>query len=77
MIFIIRDEHNEILDQTIAKHVLNVHMNKVEEIRGDIDIQKMRSFFTSFQFPDKFFYFTKFFTGSLMISKGLEHQLGS
>ena len=27
MIFIIKDEHNEARDQTLARHVMNVHMN--------------------------------------------------
>ncbi|KAI8897959.1 MCM2/3/5 family-domain-containing protein [Globomyces pollinis-pini] len=46
LIFIVRDEHNEERDQTIAKHVIGVHMNRdtQEVIEGDLDIQKMRSY---------------------------------
>ncbi|TPX72100.1 hypothetical protein SpCBS45565_g00480 [Spizellomyces sp. 'palustris'] len=47
LIFIVKDEHNEARDQTIARHVLQVHMNTVTRERenvADIDIQKMRSY---------------------------------
>ncbi|KND00835.1 MCM DNA helicase complex subunit MCM5 [Spizellomyces punctatus DAOM BR117] len=47
LIFIVKDEHNEARDQTIARHVLQVHMNTVtreRETAADIDIQKMRSY---------------------------------
>ncbi|KAI9105792.1 MCM2/3/5 family-domain-containing protein [Phlyctochytrium arcticum] len=47
LIFIVKDEHNESRDQTIARHVLQVHMNthiREREALGDIDIQKMRSY---------------------------------
>ncbi|KAI8911962.1 hypothetical protein PhCBS80983_g03226 [Powellomyces hirtus] len=47
LIFIVKDEHNEVRDATIARHVLQVHMNthvKEREAAGDIDIQKMRSY---------------------------------
>jgi len=47
LIFIVKDEHNEARDQTIAKHVLNIHMNRTNAVAGgdpDIDIQKMKSF---------------------------------
>ncbi|KAJ3145719.1 minichromosome maintenance protein 5 [Geranomyces variabilis] len=47
LIFIVKDEHNEGRDRTIARHVLQVHMNthvKEREAAGDIDIQKMRSY---------------------------------
>ncbi|KAI8823127.1 MCM2/3/5 family-domain-containing protein [Fimicolochytrium jonesii] len=47
LIFIVKDEHNESRDRTIARHVLQVHMNthvKEREAAGDINIQKMRSY---------------------------------
>ncbi|KAJ3022004.1 minichromosome maintenance protein 5 [Thoreauomyces humboldtii] len=47
LIFIVKDEHNEARDRTIARHVLQVHMNtnvKEREAAGDIDIAKMRSY---------------------------------
>ncbi|KAG8861718.1 minichromosome maintenance protein 5 [Tulasnella sp. 330] len=47
MIFIIRDEHNEGRDRTIAKHVMRVHMNRTDdsaEAQGEIDIDKMKRY---------------------------------
>lgn len=46
MIFIVRDEHNEQRDNIIAKHVMNVHMNRAapEQATGEIDLDKMRSY---------------------------------
>lgn len=46
MIFIVKDEHNEQRDQTIAKHVMNIHMNRTttENAVGEIDIDKMRRY---------------------------------
>lgn len=47
MIFIVRDEHNEQRDRTIAKHVMNIHMNRSDvngEVVGEIDIDKMKQF---------------------------------
>ncbi len=48
LIFIVKDEHNEVRDQSIARHVLSVHMNTVRApvagAVGDIDIEKMRGF---------------------------------
>ncbi|KAJ3301477.1 minichromosome maintenance protein 5 [Kappamyces sp. JEL0829] len=46
LIFIVRDEHNEERDSTIARHVVKVHMNNAvqENAEGDLDIQKMRSY---------------------------------
>ncbi|KAI9209755.1 MCM2/3/5 family-domain-containing protein [Polychytrium aggregatum] len=46
LIFIVRDEHNEQLDMTIAKHVLGIHMNRSahSNANSDIDMQKMRSY---------------------------------
>lgn len=31
MIFIVKDEHDEVRDRTIAKHVMNIHMNRPED----------------------------------------------
>ncbi|KAJ3289749.1 minichromosome maintenance protein 5 [Borealophlyctis nickersoniae] len=45
LIFIVKDEHSLQRDQTIARHVLQVHMNTHHpEAASDIDIQKMRSY---------------------------------
>ncbi|KAJ9095239.1 hypothetical protein QFC21_005605 [Naganishia friedmannii] len=46
MIFIVKDEHNEMRDRTIAKHVMNIHMNRqtAEEAVGEIDIDKMKRY---------------------------------
>ncbi|KAG8970275.1 minichromosome maintenance protein 5 [Tulasnella sp. 425] len=47
MIFIIRDEHDEARDMTMAKHVMRVHMNRQDdnaEIEGEIDIEKMKRY---------------------------------
>ncbi|ADV19321.1 minichromosome maintenance protein 5 (cell division control protein 46) [Cryptococcus gattii Ru294] len=46
MIFIIKDEHNEQRDRTIAKHVMNIHMNRQTENEavGEIDIEKMKRY---------------------------------
>ncbi|GHJ89483.1 hypothetical protein NliqN6_5885 [Naganishia liquefaciens] len=46
MIFIVKDEHNEMRDRTIAKHVMNIHMNRQtqEETVGEIDIDKMKRY---------------------------------
>ncbi|GAB5585343.1 minichromosome maintenance protein 5 [Umbelopsis nana] len=46
MIFIVKDEHNESRDLSIARHVLSVHMNRQmqETVVGDIDLQKMRDY---------------------------------
>ena len=46
MIFIVRDEHNETRDKAIAKHVMNVHMNRPNEndVVGEIDIDKMKRY---------------------------------
>ncbi|KAG6381381.1 MCM-domain-containing protein [Boletus reticuloceps] len=50
MIFIVKDEHNEQRDRMIAKHVMNIHMNRpnpnVEngEVIGEIDIDKMKRY---------------------------------
>jgi DNA replication licensing factor MCM5 len=46
MIFIVKDEHNEARDRTIAKHVMDIHMNRQadDEIVGEIDIDKMKRY---------------------------------
>ncbi|KAF7978919.1 hypothetical protein HWV62_44452 [Athelia sp. TMB] len=51
MIFIVKDEHNEARDKMIAKHVMNIHMNRPNvslgengEAVGEIDIDKMKRF---------------------------------
>ncbi|THH17389.1 hypothetical protein EW146_g3400 [Bondarzewia mesenterica] len=51
MIFIIRDEHNEQRDRMIAKHVMNIHMNRPNQNAdehgdavGEIDIDKMKRY---------------------------------
>ncbi|EIN13640.1 MCM-domain-containing protein [Punctularia strigosozonata HHB-11173 SS5] len=51
MIFIVRDEHNEARDTMIAKHVMNIHMNRPTqnadengETVGEIDLDKMKRY---------------------------------
>ncbi|KAI8335322.1 MCM2/3/5 family-domain-containing protein [Chlamydoabsidia padenii] len=46
MIFIVKDEHNEARDISIAKHVLNVHMDRqIQDMAmGDIDLEKMKAY---------------------------------
>ncbi|KAG6820761.1 hypothetical protein H0H93_012025 [Arthromyces matolae] len=48
MIFIVKDEHNETRDRTIAQHVMNIHMNRpntTDEENGDeIDLDKMKRY---------------------------------
>ncbi|KIM48342.1 hypothetical protein M413DRAFT_440069 [Hebeloma cylindrosporum] len=51
MIFIVRDEHNESRDKMIAKHVMNIHMNRPNlngdengNSVGEIDLDKMKSY---------------------------------
>ncbi|KAK7206851.1 DNA replication licensing factor mcm5 [Myxozyma melibiosi] len=49
MIFIVKDAHDEARDQSIAKHVMNIHMNQyssaaTEEQAGEIPIEKMRRY---------------------------------
>src|SRR2546423_13672770 len=45
MIFIVKDEHNAAKDQTIAKHVIGIHMNREQEgaaaAAAEIPIEKM------------------------------------
>ncbi|RKP19320.1 MCM-domain-containing protein [Rozella allomycis CSF55] len=44
MIFIVKDEHNKDKDITLAKHVLNVHTDKLMETPNDINIKLMRDY---------------------------------
>ncbi|KAG0170098.1 minichromosome maintenance protein 5 [Apophysomyces sp. BC1034] len=46
MIFIVKDEHNEARDMSIAHHVLSVHMNRQAHdlAMGDIDLEKMKAY---------------------------------
>lgn len=49
MIFIVKDEHNEERDQKLAKHVMNVHVNKAipeinSEATGELSMQTMRGY---------------------------------
>ncbi|PPQ69616.1 hypothetical protein CVT25_013699 [Psilocybe cyanescens] len=51
MIFIVRDEHNESRDKMIAKHVMNIHMNRPNvngdengNAVGEIDLDKMKAY---------------------------------
>ncbi|KAJ1656983.1 minichromosome maintenance protein 5 [Dispira simplex] len=49
MIFIVRDVHSEQRDKTIAKHVMNIHMNSTnpsDQVEGEIDVQKMKRYIT-------------------------------
>lgn len=49
MIFIVKDEHNEARDMTIAKHVMNIHTNggtgnNDDSTEGEIPIETMKRF---------------------------------
>ncbi|KAF8482146.1 MCM-domain-containing protein [Russula ochroleuca] len=51
MIFIVKDVHDEQRDRTIAKHVMNIHMNRPNsnanengEVVGEIDLDKMKRY---------------------------------
>lgn len=46
MIYILKDEHNEMRDRTIAKHVMNIHMMRQadDEIVAEIDIERMKRY---------------------------------
>lgn len=47
MIFIVKDDHNEQRDRTIAKHVMNIHMNRANDqnnVQGEIDIDQMKRY---------------------------------
>ncbi|KAG5518704.1 hypothetical protein PMAC_002673 [Pneumocystis sp. 'macacae'] len=47
MIFIVKDEHNEVRDKTIAAHVMNIHMNRTLKDNSsikEINIEKMKKY---------------------------------
>lgn len=47
MIFIVKDEHDEGRDRAIAKHVMNIHMNRQQDTAnavGEIDIDLMKRY---------------------------------
>ena len=46
MIFILRDEHNEARDRTIAKHVMNIHMLREadNDAIGEIELDTMKRY---------------------------------
>ncbi|CAN6673730.1 minichromosome maintenance protein 5 [Trichomonascus vanleenenianus] len=46
MIFIVKDDHDENYDQTMAKHVMDIHMNRTNatEAVGEIPIDKMKRY---------------------------------
>ncbi|KXN83612.1 DNA replication licensing factor mcm5 [Leucoagaricus sp. SymC.cos] len=50
MIFIVKDEHNEQRDKLIAKHVMNIHMNRQNQdeegvqAEGEIPLEKMKKY---------------------------------
>lgn len=51
MIFIVKDEHNEARDATLARHVMNVHMNATHnagstnnQVDGEISLEFLRKF---------------------------------
>ncbi|KAJ3406010.1 minichromosome maintenance protein 5 [Chytriomyces hyalinus] len=45
MIFIVKDEHDEQRDKTLAKHVVGIHQNeKITEVVGEISMATMRGY---------------------------------
>ena len=47
MIFIVRDEHDEARDRTIAQHVINIHRDRVADTartEGEFDLQRMKRY---------------------------------
>uniref|UniRef100_A0A8C4SEH0 DNA replication licensing factor MCM5 n=1 Tax=Erpetoichthys calabaricus TaxID=27687 RepID=A0A8C4SEH0_ERPCA len=47
MIFIIKDEHNEQRDMTLAKHVMNVHLSahtQMQTTEGEIELNKLKKY---------------------------------
>ncbi|CDR43656.1 CYFA0S12e02916g1_1 [Cyberlindnera fabianii] len=46
MIFIVKDDHNEARDVSIANHVLNIHMGRTnnQEVAGEIPLDTMRRY---------------------------------
>jgi DNA replication licensing factor MCM5 len=49
LIFIVKDDHSKERDQQIAKHVINVHLNRNTQhagIEGELDIETMKKYIT-------------------------------
>ena len=49
MIFIVKDDHNPGRDETIARHVMNLHMNRMterDEVEGEIPMDKLKRYIT-------------------------------
>ncbi|KAJ1809918.1 minichromosome maintenance protein 5 [Coemansia sp. RSA 2599] len=48
MIFVVKDEHNELRDQTIARHVMQVHATRAaaEVAGGELSLETMRRYVT-------------------------------
>jgi DNA replication licensing factor MCM5 len=49
MIFIVKDDHNPGRDETIARHVMNLHMNRMtetDEAVGEIPMDKLKRYIT-------------------------------
>lgn len=48
MIFIVKDEHDENRDMTLAKHVMNIHMNAIqtaeEQREGELDLNTLKKY---------------------------------
>ncbi|XP_014818938.1 PREDICTED: DNA replication licensing factor MCM5 [Calidris pugnax] len=47
MIFIVKDEHNEERDMTLAKHVMSLHVSaltQTEAVEGEIELNKLKKF---------------------------------
>ncbi|XP_063283069.1 DNA replication licensing factor MCM5 [Pelobates fuscus] len=47
MIFIVKDEHNEQRDMTLAKHVMNVHLSartQMNAVEGEIELSTLKKF---------------------------------
>ncbi|KAM8930004.1 DNA replication licensing factor MCM5 [Pelodytes ibericus] len=47
MIFIVKDEHNEQRDMTLAKHVMNVHLSaqtQTHSVEGEVDLSMLKKY---------------------------------
>ncbi|KAM4652511.1 DNA replication licensing factor MCM5 [Discoglossus pictus] len=47
MIFIVKDEHNEQRDMTLAKHVMNVHLSartQTQAVEGEVDLSTLKKY---------------------------------
>ncbi|XP_065563202.1 DNA replication licensing factor mcm5-A-like [Artemia franciscana] len=46
MIFIVKDEHDEKRDTTLAKHVMNIHMNALQatEVEGEMSLELLKKY---------------------------------